>query len=217
LRSANGGTLFLDEVADIPAAAQVKLLRALEAGEVRPLGADDVEKVDLRIISATSQNLERRISGGSFRLDLYYRLAGFVVHIPPLRERPLDVVAIARNILEEAGLELAAEGEAKLLSYAWPGNVRELRSCLGRAILLAREEGAHLVSSGHVLGLDHREPRMSAMKALTLAEAEREWIMASLERNGWVKGVAARELGIARSTLFEKMKRYALRDAIGRG
>lgn len=217
LRSANGGTLFLDEVADIPAAAQVKLLRALEAGEVRPLGADEVEKVDLRIISATSQNLERRIAAGNFRLDLYYRLAGFVVHIPPLRERPLDIVAIARSVLEEAGLELAPEGEAKLLSYSWPGNVRELRSCLGRAAILAREEGAHLVSSAHVLGLDHREPRLSAIKALTLAEAEREWIMASLERNGWAKGVAARELGIARSTLFEKMKRYSLRDAINRG
>jgi DNA-binding NtrC family response regulator len=213
LRMAHGGTLFLDEVADIPAAAQVKLLRALESGEVRPLGGDELERADFRLVSATSQNIDKRLAEGEFRLDLYYRLAGFVVHIPPLRERPLDISAIARSVLEEAGLELAPEGEAKLLSYSWPGNVRELRSCLSRAALTAKDEGAVAVSSGHIWGLERQGPAVSGGRAFTLAEVERDCIRASLERNGWVKGVAARELGIARSTLFEKMKKYALRDA----
>jgi transcriptional regulator with GAF, ATPase, and Fis domain len=213
LRMAGGGTLFLDEVADIPAAAQVKLLRALESGEIRPLGSDDHEKADFRLVSATSQDLDKRIGRGEFRLDLYYRLAGFVVHIPPLRERPLDISAIAKSVLFEAGLELGAESEAKLLSYSWPGNVRELLSCLSRASLMAKEEGAMVVGPGHVWGLNRDRPALSGRRALTLAEMEKDCIMASLERNGWVKGVAARELGIARSTLFEKMKRYSLRDS----
>lgn len=214
LRMAHGGTLFLDEVADIPAAAQVKLLRALESGEVRPLGSDELERTDFRLVSATSQNMDKRIAEGGFRLDLYYRLAGFVVHIPPLRERPLDIVAIARSVLGEAGLELAAEGEAKLLSYSWPGNVRELRSCLNRAALAAKDEGSLAVSSGHIWGLERQGPALPGGRAFTLAEVERDCIRASLERNGWVRGVAARELGIARSTLFEKMKRYSLRDSV---
>jgi transcriptional regulator with GAF, ATPase, and Fis domain len=213
LRMAHGGSLFLDEVADIPAAAQVKLLRALESGEVRPLGSDEFERADFRLVSATSQNLDKRVADGEFRLDLYYRLAGFVVHIPPLRDRPLDISAIAKALLEEAGLELGPEGEAKLLSYSWPGNVRELRSCLNRAALTAKEEGAVAVSASHIWGLERQAHSNVSGRSFTLAEVERDCIRASLERNGWVKGVAARELGIARSTLFEKMKKYSLRDS----
>jgi len=215
LRMASGGTLFLDEVADIPAAAQVKLLRALESGEVRPLGSDEHEKADFRLVSATSQNLDKRIAEGGFRLDLYYRLAGFVVHIPPLRERPLDISAIAKSVLSEAGLDLAREGEAKLLSYSWPGNVRELRSCLSRAVLMAKDEGTASVAAEHIWGLGRERPVLQSGRSITLAEVEKDCIRASLERNGWVKGVAARELGIARSTLFEKMKKYSLRDSVG--
>lgn len=213
LRSAHGGTLFLDEVADIPASAQTKLLRALEAGEVKPLGSDKAERVDFRLVAATSQDIDQSINEGKFRLDLYYRLAGFVIHVPPLRERPLDILAIATSFLESTGLELDKESEGKLLSYRWPGNVRELRSCLGRALVLARAEGMTRVMPAHFIGMDREICEQKKFKSQTLEEVERRCIQMSLERNGWSRGIAAKELGIARSTLFEKMRKYEIKDS----
>lgn len=214
LRAANSGTLFLDEVADIPASAQVKLLRALEAGEVKALGADEPERADFRLVTATSQDLEARISDGRFRLDLYFRVAGFTLVIPPLRDRPEDILAIARKHLADRGLELDRDAEGKLLSYRWPGNVRELRSSLERAVVVARGERAARVLEHHFLGMD--SGGMAAAKKTdrypTLMEAELNCIKSALERNGWSRSIAAKELGIARSTLFEKMRRYRLRD-----
>jgi DNA-binding NtrC family response regulator len=213
LRSAHGGTLFLDEVADIPASAQVKLLRALEAGEVKSLGSDAPVAADFRLVSATSQNLEEAIEAGRFRLDLYYRLAGFVVHVPPLRDRPLDILAIAAKFLEKTGLDLHRESDGVLLSYRWPGNVRELRSCLGRAVVLAKAEGIATVLPEHFIGLNRAVViETNKSRPLTLEEMEKRCIQASLERNGWSRGISARELGIARSTLFEKMKKFRIRD-----
>jgi two-component system response regulator HydG len=214
LRAASGGTLFLDEVADIPASAQVKLLRAFEAGEVKALGADEPEHADFRLVSATSQDLESRISDGRFRLDLYFRVAGFTLVIPPLRDRPEDILAIAKRQLAERGLELDREAEGKLLSYRWPGNVRELRAALERAAVIARGENAVRVLEQHFVGLDSggfiagKKPD----RYPTLQETEFICIKASLVRNGWSRSIAAKELGIARSTLFEKMRRYRLRD-----
>jgi len=205
--------LFLDEVADIPASAQTKLLRALEAGEVKPLGCDRGERVDFRLVSATSQDINQSISEGKFRLDLYYRLAGFVVHVPPLRERPLDILAIAANFLESTGLELDKESKGRLLSYRWPGNVRELRSCLGRALVLARAEGMTKLMPAHFIGMDREVCEEKKFKSQTLEEVERRCIQVSLERNGWSRGIAAKELGIARSTLFEKMRKYEIKDS----
>ncbi len=212
LRSAQGGTLFLDEVGDIPGSAQAKLLRALESGEVKSLGSDQKEKIDFRLVSATSHNMDRKISDGIFRQDLYYRLAGYVVHIPPLRERPLDILAIARSVVRESRLGLDKEAEAKLLSYRWPGNVRELRSCLGRATVMAEAERSGRVLREHLFGLDREvqsDPRDEPHS--TLEALERNHIQRSLERNGWSKTVVAQELGIARSTLFQKMRRYGFR------
>lgn len=213
LRSANGGTLFLDEVADIPPSAQVKLLRALEAGEVKSLGSDQADRADFRLVSATSQNIDQAIDKGIFRLDLYYRLAGFVVHVPPLRERPMDILAMAIKFLENTGHTLAPECEGALLTYRWPGNVRELRACLGRAVVLARAEEVSAIQPAHFIGLDREVPDSPLRGQVpTLDEMERRWIKKSLERNGWSRGVSAKELGIARSTLFEKMKKYEIRD-----
>jgi DNA-binding NtrC family response regulator len=215
LRSAHGGTLFLDEVGDIPPAAQVKLLRVLETGEVKALGSDQNERADFRLVSATSRSLDRRVSEGTFRLDLYYRLAGFVLQVPPLRERPQDVLAIARQMAKEKGLELDREAEGKLLSYSWPGNVRELKSCISRATVLATGERMPCVFSTHLIGLDlvRRSEALSALPR-TLEQIERESILESLERNGWSRQVTARELGIARSTLFEKMRKFGIRDQV---
>lgn len=214
LRAAHGGTLFLDEVADIPGSAQVKLLRALESGEVKALGSDQAERADFRLVSATSQDLEGRIADGRFRLDLYYRLAGFTVMIPPLRDRPQDTLAIAKKYLGERGLELDSEAEGKLLSYRWPGNVRELRSCLERASVTARSENAVRVLPEHFAGLGNGNiaPPKIQRRPFTLKELELDYIKASLERNGWSRSIASKELGIARSTLFEKMRKYGLRD-----
>lgn len=213
LRSAHGGTLFLDEVADIPPSAQVKLLRALEAGEVKALGSDHAERADFRLVSATSQDLEQKIEDGSFRADLYFRLAGYVLRVPPLRERSADILAISKAYLAEAGMDLDTEAEGRLLSYAWPGNVRELKSVLERARLLARADASGRVQSKHLGGMDRSLPHLaSGRRPVSLEEMEREHIRASLERNGWSRTVSSRELGIARSTLFEKMRRYGMRD-----
>lgn len=216
IRSAHGGTLFLDEVADVPAAAQVKLLRALESGEVRPLGCDQAERAEFRLVCATSRDLDKRVREGVFRQDLYYRIAGFVVHVPPLRERPLDVLAIARKLARERELDLDAEAESRLLSYRWPGNVRELRSTVERAAMLARSEGASRILAPHVHGLDLEVPAPEPLASYrpTLVEQERKIVLGALERNGWARGVTARELGIARSSLLGKMRKFGLRDQV---
>lgn len=217
LRSAHGGTLFLDEVADIPLPSQVKLLRAFESGEVKALGADQPERADFRLVSATSQNLDERLSSGQFRPDLYFRIAGFVLRVPPLRERPGDILAIAGRWLAAAGMELEGEAEGRLLSYRWPGNVRELKSVVDRAIVAARAEGCAKVMPRHLVGLQAGAmPAPMPARGQTLEQMERECILASLERNGWARLVVAEELGIARSTLFEKMKRYGLRAGVSR-
>lgn len=214
LRSAHGGTLFLDEVADMPAGAQVKLLRALEGGEVKPLGADRAERSEFRLVSATSRDLDSRIAEGTFRSDLFFRIAGLVVRVPPLRERPRDITAIARKVALDRGLDLDEAAGDRLLAYAWPGNVRELRSCVERAGALALSAGIPRILPEHLQGLDRSLSRQqleaAAMSPRTLAQAERECLEAALVRNGWSRGCAARELGISRSGLYEKMHRHGL-------
>lgn len=213
LRGAHGGTLFLDELADVPRGAQVKLLRALESGEVRALGSDAAEKANFRLVSATSQDLEGRLADGSFRLDLYYRVAGYTLVIPPLRDRPRDIVAISQKYLGDRGLELDAEAEASLLSYRWPGNVRELRSWLERAAITAVAESAGRVLAAHLVGLhSSAAAERPHVRGRTLAQIEADSIRSSLERNGWSRSVVSEELGIARSTLFSKMRRFGIRD-----
>lgn len=214
IRSAHGGTLFLDEIADIPAAAQVKLLRALESGEVKALGSDRPDHADFRLVSATSQNIEAKVAENSFRIDLYYRIAGYVVHIPPLRERPLDILAISKKLLEEKGFELDSEAEGRLLSYSWPGNVRELKSAIERAMVLARSENAARILPAHFQGFQRGIMlRKQEGPPQTLESLERESIQNSLDRNGWSRSLVAKELGIARSTLYEKMRKFGIRDA----
>jgi len=130
-----------------------------------------------------------------------------------LRDRPLDILAIAAKFLEKTGLDLHRESEGALLSYRWPGNVRELRSCLGRAVVLAKAAGLATVMPEHFIGLNRAVViETDKSRPLTLEEMERRCIQASLERNGWSRSISAKELGIARSTLFEKMKKFKIRD-----
>ena len=144
---ADGGSLFLDEIGDMALAMQVRLLRTLEQGEVKRVGETKVRTVDVRLIAATNSDLEDRIRRGLFREDLYYRLSGFVLRIPPLRNRLEDVEPLAYAFVEEAarregrkGLTLSNEAIARLESYGWPGNVRELRNVILRAVVTAGDD-----------------------------------------------------------------------------
>jgi transcriptional regulator with GAF, ATPase, and Fis domain len=142
IEAANGGTLFLDEIGEMPLAVQAKMLRFLECGELQRVGDNDMVRVDVRVIAATHQQLERRVEEGSFRLDLYHRLAVFPLEVSPLRERMSDLAALAEHLLRRLGAEaprkrLAAGALEALGQHGWPGNVRELGHVLERAVILA--------------------------------------------------------------------------------
>ncbi|HWO88629.1 MAG TPA: sigma 54-interacting transcriptional regulator, partial [Gemmatimonadales bacterium] len=212
-----GGTLFLDEVAEVPLADQPKLLRFLQDGEFRRLGDSTVLRSNARLIAATNRNLEEEITAGRMREDLYYRLNIVHLHLPPLRERPVDIPALAEHLLRRLSdryqlefAELAPEALAALTAYSWPGNIRELENVLARALALR---------SGKVLTLKDLPPQIvkaapagaaaatvAAASSLTLEEVERRHILSVLERTGGNKLKAAEVLGIDRSTLHRKLK-----------
>jgi two-component system, NtrC family, response regulator HydG len=214
---ADGGTLFLDEIAEMPAALQVKLLRALQSGEIRRLGATQAATIDVRVIAATHGDLATLISQGSFREDLFYRLNVIQVMLPPLRERREDLPALAEHFLARAAakldreLRLSPPALERLLRYPWPGNVRELENAIERAAILARSaivEPYDLpphVSAGLQLG-----PSPALPQQITLAEAERIHILQTLERFGRNHSGAAEALDIGRTTLWRKLKEYGI-------
>jgi DNA-binding NtrC family response regulator len=214
---ADGGTLFLDEIAEMPAALQVKLLRALQSGEVRRLGATQVATIDVRVIAATHGNLATLISQGSFREDLFYRLNVIQIVLPPLRDRREDIPPLAEHFLgRSAGklgraLRLSPQTLERLLRYPWPGNVRELENAIERAAILARSDIVEPddlpphVSAGLQLGPSPALPRQ-----ITLADAERFHILQTLERFGRNHSGAAEALGIGRTTLWRKLKEYGI-------
>jgi two-component system response regulator HydG len=214
---ASGGTLFLDEIAEMPAALQVKLLRALQSGEVRRLGATHASTIDVRVIAATHGDLAALISQGAFREDLFYRLNVIQIALPPLRERREDIPVLAEHFLARCAgrlnrsLRLAPETVERLLRYPWPGNVRELENAIERAAILARREivdpddlPPH-VSAGLQLGPSPALPRQ-----ISLADAERLHILQTLERFGRNHSGAAEALGIGRTTLWRKLKEYGI-------
>jgi len=214
---ADGGTLFLDEIAEMPAALQVKLLRALQSGEVRRLGATQAATIDVRVLAATNGDLATRIAQGSFREDLFYRLNVIQMVLPPLRDRREDIPALAEHFLARASgklgrtLRLSPDALERLLRYPWPGNVRELENALERAAILARTEAVESddlpphVSAGLQLGPSPALPRQ-----ITLADAERAHILQTLERFGRNHSGAAEALGIGRTTLWRKLKEYGI-------
>jgi len=187
--AADGGTLFLDEVGDLPLGLQVKLLRAVESGEVRPVGAARPRRIDVRIVCATNRDLRARVAEGTFREDLYYRLCGVTVELPPLRARPQDILPLAEHFL--AGLDdqvqrgFAADARTALLSHRWPGNARELRHAVQLAVVLS--DGPTIRASALRLGaasivrrerqyddLDRPPARQLAREESLLEQAERE-------------------------------------------
>lgn len=215
---ANGGTLFLDEVGDMPLTLQGKLLRALQEGEIEPLGSNKVQKVDVRLIAATSRNLEAMMAAGSFRSDLYYRLNVLEIPIPPLRDRLPDLGILCEAILEDVcqGLDLRGEitdtAVSALRSYDWPGNVRELRNVLERALTMGENGG--LLDADAIFKVlprcGHRRVSAQVLQpvralAKTLADAEAQAIEEALVASRGNRTRAAKLLGISRSVLYEKL------------
>jgi len=220
--AADGGTLFLDEVGETSPGLQVKLLRALQEGEVRPVGGTRSRRVDVRVLAATNRDLEREVERGTFREDLFYRLAVFPLRMPSLRERSDDVVPLAHHFLArhaartgETLCPLAPEAVELLQMHAWPGNVRELENEIERALAL--------VEPGQTLRPEHFSERLgmarSALRNVTgatgtlrdaMARVEAWYIRRALAEHGGRRTATARKLGVTREGLYKKMRRLGI-------
>ncbi len=226
LERANGGTIFLDEIGEISPAFQVKLLRVLQEGEIRPVGSNTRRRIDVRVVAATNRDLEEEVRSGRFRRDLYYRIATFTIGMPALRERPEDIPLLAEHILagamEQLGKEVRGftdEALQCLQAYHWPGNVRELQNEVKRMLVHARDGwlGADLISP-HVLRATPEEiaPDMDLLTGMegTLKQRietlEAMILRETLIRHRWNKTRAAQELGLSRVGLRSKLERYGL-------
>jgi DNA-binding NtrC family response regulator len=200
--AADGGTLFLDEIGTLPLAGQVKLLRVLETGRFERLGGNRERSVKVRIVSATNADLPALIADGRFREDLYYRLNGIELRLPPLAQRPRDILPLARHFLP-AGKRLGEDAERALQQHAWPGNVRELRNVMQRAALLARGEA--------IGAADLALPAATTQDiAAGGDEPDRGAIEAALARSGGVLAQAAAELGLSRQALYRRLDRLGI-------
>jgi two-component system response regulator HydG len=216
-RVANGGVLFLDEIGDLSMPLQVKLLRALQEKEIRPVGGDRLQTVDVRVVAATNRDLGELVSQGKFRSDLYYRLAVIPLEIPPLRERTDDILPLAEHFLRKhrkraksqpAGLDHSAQ--RFLLEYEWPGNIRELENAMEHALAMAR---GPLITPQDlpVQVVTPQQTRKSDVRVnlnQKSIEAERKAIFDALQSNGGNRTRAAGDLGISRSTLWRKITMY---------
>ena len=234
IEAAEGGTVFLDEVGEMPLQTQVKLLRVLEEREVLRVGGLETKKIDVRVVSATNRDLKAEIAAGTFREDLYFRLNGIAIHVPPLRERTEEILALAKHFIERTCerdgvpiVPLGEEAQQLLLGYAWPGNVRELRNAMERAVLLAeaRIEPEHLPPELHAATFQTFDDATDAATIETpgsssddaalddeLAEFEREQLMSALVRMGGNQTEAAERLKISRRTLLRRLDEHGLRD-----
>ncbi|MDZ7580539.1 MAG: sigma 54-interacting transcriptional regulator [Deltaproteobacteria bacterium] len=216
---AHSGTVFLDEVGDMPIDMQPKLLRVLEDKEFERIGGNTVIRSDFRLITATNQDLDKMITGGRFRKDLFYRLNVIPIHIPPLRERRRDIIPIARHLLhnlaQEATLpqiKLAEKTEALLRSYDWPGNVREISNVLERALSALDGE---TIEPDHLpfyvtRKAEHSKKSETASIKEVRARIEKTAILRALEETKYNKSRAADTLGIHRTLLYKKMKKYGI-------
>ncbi|MBV8657065.1 MAG: sigma 54-interacting transcriptional regulator [Burkholderiales bacterium] len=211
---ADGGTLFLDEIGDLSLATQAKLLRVLQEMEIEPLGANQLIKVDVRVIAATSRDLPEMVARGAFRADLYYRLNVLPIRLPPLRERTEDIAALAEKLLidiadrtGDARKHLPPATLVWLASRSWPGNIRELRNTLEQAAMLADNEA--LIASDLVPSAPAANDAPVTLAA-AVREAEIGAIRHALAVTGGNKSEAAKLLGIGRATLYEKLSEYAL-------
>ena len=218
LAIAEGGTVFLDEVGELPVDLQAKLLRALQEKEIRPVGSTKYLPINVRILAATNRDLDRAVTDGSFRRDLYFRLNVLSLRIPPLRERRQDVPLLATNFLERLSQssgrvrELTDDAMKALLAYDWPGNVRELENCLERCC--AMSSGAVINTVDLPSAITGASPRLAAVmpesRILPMVELERQTILNTIAQLDGDKLMAAKLLGIGKTTLYRKLKEYGV-------
>src|SRR6266702_7077860 len=223
IEEANGGTLFLDEIGDLPFNMQVKLLRTLQERTVLRVGARREQRVDVRIVAATNQDLRQRVSEGKFRLDLFYRLYVVPIHLAPLRERPEDIASLVQYFLQEANTRfkrnarLSGEALAALIRYPWPGNVRQVQNVIDRLTLLtelplidAREVLPVLETEGNSLAPATESPPVDGVDRVELSRHvsldQRQRIVTALARAGGVKSRAAQQLGLTLSQLNYRIR-----------
>lgn len=213
LEHADGGTLFLDDIGDLPPAAQTRILRYIESGMYRRLGATSDRRSDARILAGTKTRLEDLVEAGHFREDLFYRLGMFELHIPPLRERRADILPLANRFLEAAGTarpRFSTSALAALESHVWPGNARELRNAMERAALLSRGDMIlveHLPRRVREHAEIRSEPNATEAPS-TMDDIERSVILQTLRENRYNRSESARRLGISRRALTYKLRRF---------
>jgi len=210
LETATGGTVFLDEIGELPLQTQAKLLRVIEDRAIFRVGSVRNRKIDVRFVAATNRDLEAEVERGGFRRDLFFRLAGVVLRVPPLRERRSEIVAFAREFLAEATpsgapvRELSSAAMVWLESQAWPGNLRELRNMIERAVLICDGSVIEVEHLDPAVGLDIRANRAK------VALDERHRVIDALTRFAGNQTGAARDLGISRNTLIARLEKYGL-------
>ncbi|MDQ7031658.1 MAG: sigma 54-interacting transcriptional regulator [Desulfonauticus sp.] len=212
---AHKGTLFLDEVAEMPLITQVKLLRVLQEKTFEPLGGTSSQTVDVRIIAATNQDLKQLVQEKKFREDLYYRLNVIKIELPPLRERKEDIPLLVQffikrlNRIEKKSIQgIEPEALSLLMAYHWPGNIRELENIIERAFILCQEK---MIQTTHlpeeIVSIKRFTPEISDLKK-NKQEMEKEIILKVLKKNNYNKTATAKELGIHKTTLFRKLKKF---------
>ena len=239
VQRADGGTLFLDEIGELSRGLQVRLLRVLQEGQVRPVGSNDVHRVDVRVVAATNRMLEEEVRSGRFREDLYYRVASFPIKVPPLRKRGEDVLLLAEHFLVRAAehcerglFGFSVEAKQAILTYSWPGNVRQLESAVRRAVLL--EDGPtitldalpdevvcalldndeHQADQGGDVYVDEQ---LGGEDIRTMAAEEQRILLRALTITNWNVEEAARRLGIGRATVYRRIQSYSLKRDASRG
>ncbi|MFG0257817.1 MAG: sigma-54-dependent transcriptional regulator [Phycisphaerales bacterium JB043] len=224
---ANGGTLFLDEIGDMPASMQAKLLRVLETGEVVRLGSNDPRSTDVRLVSATNKDLDQAVRDESFREDLFFRIAGATIHLPPLRERRDDIPRIIRHAIAEfvektspgtSPMDITDAALVRLTSYHWPGNVRQLLNVVQNMVVQALAQGGGTLDTQHIpdsvrSGDEPEESGASvgSLAGASLQQLEKRAIRETLRLTNGNREQAANLLGIGERTLYRKLKEFGLR------
>jgi two-component system nitrogen regulation response regulator NtrX len=221
---ASGGTLFLDEIGDMSLKVQAKVLRAIEDGEIRRVGGEETLRINTRIIAASNQDLRESIRKAAFREDLYFRLNVIDIHVPPLRERREDIPVLVAHFLGLLGAEkkvpipeVDPAAMELLIGYDWPGNVRELKNLLEKALVLHPGDimtGTRVFELLKNTSLETVKDRTNRTLSQSRKAAERESLLAKLLATGWDYDKTARELGISRATLFNKLKEYGIKRSL---
>jgi DNA-binding NtrC family response regulator len=222
--AADNGTLFLDEIGELPIAVQPKLLRALQSGSIRRVGAEHEHVINVRVIAATNRNLEEEVQANRFRGDLFWRLNVIHLFVPPLRERAYDIPLLVEHFMNRAAMtagkasfDVTPETLATLTAYAWPGNVRELENAIERAAAMARGTlltPADLPERVRVGGSAASFIAQSSLQNLTLRELERDYILEVMRKTGGNKSRAAELLGLDRKTLYRKLDEYRVEGVL---